>query len=106
MNALPISLDIRGGLHSQHTYLYVHTAIHSCNGIALVCIRLHVAFFLVFQLLHHSLIAYIEAAEGPKILGGHKIVYFYLFSLFYICIMVIWVVEFSSGGYKTRKIFA
>ena len=29
MNALPISLDIQGegGLHSQHTYLYVHTAI-------------------------------------------------------------------------------
>ena len=23
-----------------------------------------------------------------------------------ICIMVIWVVEFSSGGYKIRKIFA
>ena len=91
MNALPISLDIRGGLHSQHTYLYVHTAIHSCNGIALVCIRLHVAFFLVFLLLHHSL-SLDRDSGGSKNLRGPQVCLF--IPIFYICIMVTWVVEF------------
>ena len=69
--------------------------------VALVCIRLHVAFFLVFLLLHHSFSLDKGSGVSKYLRGQQYCLFLPLFSFLYLLsgnICTLWGMEKGGGG--------